>query len=108
MCHHLTSYVWSPRSTPQAYNQWKAKKEAEAAAGGAGGEGGEGAAAGGSGGGAASAFSSLFAKRFYEGGFEEKMTRREAALILGVRCVRACVRACLRALLVCMPKDMAG
>ena len=28
---------------------------------------------------------SLFAKRFYEGGFEGKMTRREAALILGVR-----------------------
>jgi hypothetical protein len=31
--------------------------------------------------------SSLFAKRFYEGGFEDKMTRREAALILGVRYV---------------------
>lgn len=31
--------------------------------------------------------SALFAKRFYEGGFEDKMTRREAALILGVRCV---------------------
>lgn len=28
---------------------------------------------------------SLFGKRFYEGGFEDKMTRREAALILGVR-----------------------
>ena len=27
----------------------------------------------------------FFAKNFYEGGFEEKMTRREAALILGVR-----------------------
>lgn len=26
-----------------------------------------------------------FAKRFYDGGFEEKMTKREAALILGVR-----------------------
>lgn len=29
--------------------------------------------------------SSWFSKRFYEGGFEDKMTRREAALILGVR-----------------------
>ena len=29
--------------------------------------------------------SSWFAKTFYEGGFEDKMTRREAALILGVR-----------------------
>jgi hypothetical protein len=27
----------------------------------------------------------MLAKRFYRGGFEEKMTRREAALILGVR-----------------------
>ena len=26
-----------------------------------------------------------FAKRFYDGGFEEKMTKREAALVLGVR-----------------------
>lgn len=33
--------------------------------------------------------SALFAKRFYEGGFEDKMTRREAALILGVRYVVA-------------------
>ena len=34
------------------------------------------------------AFTSLFdfsSKRYYEGGFEDKMTRREAALILGVR-----------------------
>lgn len=30
-------------------------------------------------------FSSIFKARFYEGGFEEKMTRKEAALILGVR-----------------------
>lgn len=27
----------------------------------------------------------MLAKRFYRGGFEDKMTRREAALILGVR-----------------------
>lgn len=27
------------------------------------------------------------ARRFYKGGFEEKMTRREASQILGVRCV---------------------
>lgn len=30
----------------------------------------------------------FFARQFYKGGFEDKMTRREAALILGVRCVR--------------------
>ena len=30
-------------------------------------------------------FSSFFATTFYDGGFEEKMTKREAALILGVR-----------------------
>jgi hypothetical protein len=29
------------------------------------------------------------ARRFYKGGFEDKMTRREASLILGVRCVAA-------------------
>lgn len=29
--------------------------------------------------------SSWFAKKFYDGGFEDKMTKREAALILGVR-----------------------
>lgn len=55
-----------------------------------------GAGAAGSGGASASApppqgfFSRMFgaqalAKRFYRGGFEEKMSRREAALILGVR-----------------------
>lgn len=43
--------------------------------------GGAGAAAASSGGGLFGAFG----KRFYEGGFEEKMTRKEAALILGVR-----------------------
>lgn len=32
-----------------------------------------------------SAFSSWFARNYYDGGFEEKMSRREAALILGVR-----------------------
>lgn len=30
-------------------------------------------------------FSSLFERGYYEGGFEEKMSKREAALILGVR-----------------------
>lgn len=29
--------------------------------------------------------SSWFAKTFYDGGFDDKMTKREAALILGVR-----------------------
>jgi hypothetical protein len=33
----------------------------------------------------AGVFSGWFAKNFYHGGFEEKMTKREAALILGVR-----------------------
>lgn len=30
-------------------------------------------------------FNSFFARNFYDGGFEDKMTKREAALILGVR-----------------------
>jgi len=30
-------------------------------------------------------YASWFTKKFYEGGFEDKMTKREAALILGVR-----------------------
>lgn len=30
-------------------------------------------------------FGSWFARNFYQGGFEDKMTKREAALILGVR-----------------------
>jgi DnaJ family protein C protein 19 len=30
-------------------------------------------------------FLNMFGKNFYEGGFEDKMTKREAALILGVR-----------------------
>ena len=71
-------------SHSQAYNQWQEKKAAEAAAGGGTGAAGEG---GSGGGGLAGGMSSLFAKRFYEGGFEDKMTRREAALILGVRYV---------------------
>jgi hypothetical protein len=32
-----------------------------------------------------SIFSSWFARNFYDGGFEDKMTKREAALILGIR-----------------------
>lgn len=32
-----------------------------------------------------SSFFGAFGKRHYEGGFDDKMTRREAALILGVR-----------------------
>jgi DnaJ family protein C protein 19 len=32
-----------------------------------------------------SKFFNMFGKNYYEGGFEEKMTKREAALILGVR-----------------------
>ena len=33
----------------------------------------------------ASPFATWFARNFYDGGFEEKMSKREAALILGVR-----------------------
>lgn len=43
---------------------------------------------GGAGAGTAPSASGLFGafgKRYYEGGFEDKMTRKEAALILGVR-----------------------
>ena len=35
--------------------------------------------------GASSSWTTWFARTFYDGGFEEKMTKREAALILGVR-----------------------
>ncbi|KAL3762581.1 hypothetical protein ACHAW5_003197 [Stephanodiscus triporus] len=71
---------------------------------GGGGEGGGGGTMGGGGGGGATASSgagtgeegkreNVFARffdmsvgsKYYEGGFEEKMTRKEAALILGVR-----------------------
>lgn len=53
----------------------------------AGGAAGAGAGAAPTGGGFFGAQS--MARRFYRGGFEDKMTRREAALILGVRCVGA-------------------
>lgn len=62
------------------------KREAEAATGAKDGE-----AAGAEGAGAEespswfSNFSFSLGKRFYEGGFEEEMTRREAALVLGIR-----------------------
>ena len=46
----------------QAYTQWKKNRPKTSSKGGA-----------------------AWQKRFYEGGFEEEMTRREAALILGVR-----------------------
>ncbi len=39
-------------------------------------------------------------RKFYEGGFEEKMDRREAALILGLRCARrgcSAIARCARA-----------
>jgi DnaJ homolog subfamily C member 19 len=39
----------------------------------------------GSSGSATSMFETWFAKNFYDGGFEEKMSRREAALVLGIR-----------------------
>jgi hypothetical protein len=45
----------------------------------------EGSATGASGGGFFANWNTFFARNFYDGGFEEKMTKREAALILGVR-----------------------
>lgn len=73
-----------------------AKADAGEGAGKGGTEKGEAAAGGGAGAGVdagagagarthKSFLASALAKRFYKGGFEEKMTRREAALILGVR-----------------------
>jgi DnaJ family protein C protein 15/DnaJ family protein C protein 19 len=67
----LRSHATPPATDCQGYNKWK---EAKAAT-----KGEDGAASG------ASGASSFFSKRYYEGGFEDKMTRREAALILGVR-----------------------
>lgn len=57
------------------------------AAGGGGGTGTSTAsgASGGASGSAANSFFGSFGKKFYEGGFDDKMSRREAALILGVR-----------------------
>lgn len=55
----------------------------EATSGKDGGTAGEAQAGGASA--ASGSFFGAFGKKFYEGGFEDKMTRREAALILGVR-----------------------
>lgn len=70
----------------------KEQAEAEAAAASDQPAGGEtdkappgGAAAGAGAAPSASGLFGAFGKRHYEGGFEEKMTRKEAALILGVR-----------------------
>jgi hypothetical protein len=51
-----------------------------------------------------------FAKRFYDGGFEDKMTKREAALILGVResADLAKVKAAHRRILLLNHPDMGG
>jgi DnaJ homolog subfamily C member 19 len=62
----------------EAYNKYQEQQKAAAEKG----EGGKDGAANSQ----AFGFSSTwFAKNFYDGGFEEKMTKREAALILGVR-----------------------
>lgn len=65
--------------------QPEAKEEAEAAEGAKPADGEASTAApGGSKAGAGGLFGA-FGKRHYEGGFDEKMTRKEAALVLGVR-----------------------
>jgi hypothetical protein len=43
------------------------------------------ASSSGAGGAEPSMFASWFARNFYDGGFEEKMSKREAALVLGIR-----------------------
>lgn len=43
-----------------------------------------------------------FGKRFYDGGFDDKMTRKEAALILGVRESAPAQRIKVRAAVVCI------
>lgn len=55
-------------------------------------------------------FSSFFAMSHYEGGFEDKMTRREAALILGIResADRQKVREAHRSVLRLNHPDMGG
>lgn len=69
---------------PQA-SQPQAKEEAEAAEGAKPDDGDATAAPpGGSKAGAGGLFGA-FGKRHYEGGFDEKMSRKEAALVLGVR-----------------------
>ena len=81
------------------FNEYQASKpKAEESAASVGTEAGAGATGAASGGSATNAapggtatneasswFDNITGKRFYDGGFEEKMTRREAALILGVR-----------------------
>jgi hypothetical protein len=61
------------------------KASAAAGDGGAGGGGDASAGAGASSSGGGMFGAQAFARRFYRGGFEDKMTPREAALILGVR-----------------------
>jgi hypothetical protein len=71
-----------------AYNQYAEKKAAAALKGGDAPDNGEAKTApdGSKEESTSSSFSSTwFAKNFYDGGFDEKMTKREAALILGIR-----------------------
>ena len=69
-----------PRAA-QAFESWqqaRAEEAAKAAAAGGGAKAEEQSDSAASSGG-------FFGRRYYEGGFEDTMTRREAALILGVR-----------------------
>ena len=77
----IAGVAYGGKIVAEQIDKWQTAKAATAAGGE---EGEEGAAASGSSSGGG-LFGSLFAKNFYEGGFEDKMTRREAALILGIR-----------------------
>lgn len=87
--------------------------QAEGGVGGSGGGGGSEASSGGSGAAGESQKSwgaEFLSKRFYRGGFEDKMTRREAALILGVResASPERIRDRHRKMLMCNHPDMGG
>ena len=77
----IAGVAYGGKIVAEQVDKWQTAKAAAAANGGEEGEEGEEASSSSGGG----MFGSLFAKNFYEGGFEDKMTRREAALILGIR-----------------------
>jgi hypothetical protein len=89
----VAGVLYGANYTIEAWNAWqesRARQAAEEEANGgraraSDGEGGAEGGAEGSGGGGSGGFSTYYAKRFYDGPFEESMTKREAALILGVR-----------------------
>ncbi|KAJ1413005.1 hypothetical protein B484DRAFT_455169 [Ochromonadaceae sp. CCMP2298] len=75
-----------PAESPESPTKRERKTEATPGAGAAAGAApGAAGAAGAKGESMFAGFETWFARNFYDGGFEEKMTKREAALILGVR-----------------------